>query len=277
MPLVTVIIPVYNRKDLLPRALLSVLKQSFKDFEVLVIDDGSTDGTGELPLLYSDPRIHFHRLGINYGVSKARNTGIQHSNGKWIALLDSDDEWAVDKLRDQLRWLSSNPQFQITQSKEIWIRNGKRVNPPVTHEKFQGDLFDESLNRCMVTPSSVIFSRGLINTVGGFNESLPACEDYDLWLRITSRFPVGLVPQYHLTRYGGHKDQLSSSIQMLDRFRIRSILQLLYHIPLTALQRKEAESICAQKAAIIAQGCLKRGNQNLYLRYQSIARSFDFQ
>lgn len=276
MPLVSVIIPVFNRKELLVRALTSVLKQRFRDFEILVIDDGSSDGIAELPLLYSDARIHYHRLDINYGVSKARNTGIHYSKGTWIALLDSDDEWAAHKLSDQLQWLRDNPTFQITQSREIWVRNGKRVNPPATHEKFQGDLFKESLNRCMITPSSVIFHRDLAAITGGFNESLPACEDYDLWLRITSRYPVGLVPEYHLTRYGGHQDQLSSTIEILDRFRIRSILQLLYHSPLTEEQRKNAESVCARKAAIIAEGCLKRGNQNLYLRYQSIARSFDF-
>jgi glycosyltransferase involved in cell wall biosynthesis len=276
MPLVSVIIPVFNRKDLLHRALRSVLKQRFRDFEVLVIDDGSIDGVSELPLLCSDTRIQYHRLDINSGVSKARNTGIHHSKGTWIALLDSDDEWTADKLADQMQWLKNNPAFKITQSREIWVRNGKRVNPPATHEKFQGDLFKESLNRCMITPSSVIFHRDLITIAGGFNESLPACEDYDLWLRITSRFPVGLVPEYHLTRYGGHQDQLSSAVEILDRFRIRSILQLLYHSPLTEEQRKSAESVCARKASIIAQGCLKRGNQNLYLRYQSIARSFGF-
>jgi glycosyltransferase involved in cell wall biosynthesis len=271
MPLISVIIPVFNRKELLPRALLSVLKQSFTDFELIVVDDGSTDGVEELPILTSDPRIQYIKLDSNYGVSKARNTGISHSSGKWIALLDSDDEWTVNKLKKQLLWLRANPSFRITQSKEIWIRNGKRVNPPSTHEKFQGDLFSVSLQRCMITPSSVIFDRELFFECGPFNESLPACEDYDLWLRITCRYPIGLVPEFHLTRYGGHQDQLSSIIPILDRYRIRSILQLLYHSQLTPQQRSDAISICTQKASIIADGCLKRGNQNLYLRYQSIA------
>lgn len=273
MILVTVILPLYNRKELLPRALNSVLKQSYRNLEILVIDDGSTDGAGELPILNQDPRIRFIRLETNCGVSKARNVGIASAQGSWIALLDSDDEWAPEKIEQQLRWLNSNPSFKITQSREVWIRNGTRVNPPATHEKIGGDLFNESLSRCMVTPSSVVFSKKLIDDIGGFNESLPACEDYDLWLRISSRFPIGLVPEYHLKRYGGHPDQLSSTVPMLDRFRIRSILQLLYHTPLTAEQRTEATRVCAQKASIIALGALKRGNQELFTRYNAVVES----
>ncbi|HEX2955606.1 MAG TPA: glycosyltransferase family 2 protein [Chitinispirillaceae bacterium] len=271
MTLVSVIIPLHNRKELLPRALNSVLKQSYRDLEILVIDDGSTDGAGDLPILKQDQRIRYLRLDTNYGVSKARNAGIANAHGSWIALLDSDDEWVPRKIEQQLQWLKFNPSFLITQSRELWIRNGQRVNPPATHEKSGGDLFTESLKRCMITPSSVIFSKDLVDEIGCFNESLPACEDYDLWLRVTSRYPVGLVPEYHLKRYGGHSDQLSSSVPMLDRFRIRSILQLLYHSPLTEEQRAEASWVCAQKASIIAQGCLKRGNQNLYVRYKAIA------
>lgn len=270
MVLVSVIIPVFNRKELLPRALNSVLQQSYHNLEILVIDDGSTDGVGELPLLFQDMRVRYIRLETNCGVSKSRNTGIANAKGSWIALLDSDDEWVPQKIDKQLRWVKTNPTFQITQSREIWIRNGIRVNPPVTHEKIGGDLFNESLSRCMVTPSSVIFRKELIEEVGGFNESLPACEDYDLWLRIASRYPVGLVPEYHLRRYGGHHDQLSSTVPMLDRFRIRSILQLLHNSPLTAEQRTKASRVCIQKASIMAQGCLKRGNHELFERYNAI-------
>jgi glycosyltransferase involved in cell wall biosynthesis len=273
MGLVTVIIPLYNRKELLPRALNSVLKQSYRNLEILVIDDGSTDGVEELPILNQDQRIRFIRLDTNCGVSKARNIGIANAQGSWIALLDSDDEWIPVKIEQQLQWLKSNPSFKITQSREIWIRNGKRVNPPVTHEKIGGDLFKESLTRCMVTPSSVVFSKEFIDEIGGFNESLPACEDYDLWLRISSRYPIGLVPEYHLKRYGGHSDQLSSTVPLLDRFRIRSILQLLYHAPLTAEKRTEASRVCVQKASIIAQGALKRGNHELFMRYNAIVES----
>jgi glycosyltransferase involved in cell wall biosynthesis len=273
MILVSVIIPLYNRKELLPRALNSVLKQSYRNLEILVVDDGSTDGVGELSIINQDPRIRFIHLDTNCGVSKARNVGIANSTGSWIALLDSDDEWVPAKIEQQLQWLKSNPSFKITQSREIWIRNGKRVNPPATHEKTGGDLFNASLLRCMVTPSSVIFCKELIDEVGGFNESLPACEDYDLWLRISSRYPIGLVSEYHLKRYGGHFDQLSSMVPLLDRFRIRSILQLIYHAPLTQEQRTEASRVCTQKASIIAQGALKRGNQELFTRYNAVVES----
>ena len=274
MVLISVIIPAYNRKALLPRALSSVLSQRLNDFEVIIIDDGSNDGTDTLELLRSDHRIRYCKKHQNYGVSKARNTGIQLSTGKWIALLDSDDEWTPDKLHQQIEWLNKNSSFQIAQSKEIWIRNGQRVNPPISHEKFQGDLFEASLKRCMITPSSVIFTRELIEIVGGFNESLPACEDYDLWLRITCNHLIGLVPQFHLRRFSGHADQLSSSIPILDRFRIRSLLELLHSGKLSLEQKKSVHKNLHKRANIVAQGNLKRGNQELYLRYLNISRSY---
>lgn len=274
MPLISVIIPVYNRRELLPRALESVLNQSHTDLEIIIIDDGSTDGTSELDLLSSDKRISLHRLPFRSGVSKARNEGVLRARGEWLAFLDSDDEWLKEKLALQMRWISAHTDIKIMQTKEIWIRNGTRVNPPQTHEKFEGDLFEAGLDRCMITPSSVILSRKLFDRVGGFNESLPACEDYDLWLRICLSNRVGLIDEYLLIRYGGHIDQLSSNVMILDRFRIRSILQLLEHKELHNTQRAHAVTTLVKKATLVANGYLKRGNQDLYERYISISRRF---
>lgn len=273
MPFLSVVIPVFNRRELLRRAIQSVLKQTFKDFELIVVDDGSTDGVEGLDEL-REPGVKFLRLEENGGVSRARNRGVELSGGEWICFLDSDDLWMPRKLEKQVRWTKSNPDFRILQSKEIWIRNGKRVNPPSTHEKSAGDLFEASLDRCMITPSSVMMQRSLFEECGRFDESLPACEDYDLWLRISCRYPVGLVNEYLLYRYGGHPDQLSSSVMGLDRFRIKSLLRLLTHEELSEKQRELARKTLVKKAQIVANGYMKRGNLENYERFQSVVKAW---
>lgn len=273
MPLVSIIIPVFNRKKLLERAIQSVLKQSFEDSELLVVDDGSDDGTQNLPVL-NESKISYIRLEENSGVSKARNIGVKNSSGEWIAFLDSDDEWLSQKLEKQIDWCRENPQFQIVQTQELWIRNGKQVNPPMAQQKFQGDLFAASLQRCIITPSSVLLKRTLFEKSGGFNETFPVCEDYDLWLRITCQKQIGLLDHYLLKRYGGHSDQLSSSMMGMDRFRIRSMLELLRSNLLNDIQVKLLRIVLSRKALIVANGYLKRGNETLYEKYRHIAEAF---
>jgi glycosyltransferase involved in cell wall biosynthesis len=275
MPLVSVIIPTYNRATLLPRAVESVLSQTFRDFECIIVDDCSDDGMNTHgSVTTAGPALRYVRLPAHCGVSTARNTGVGHSCGQWLAFLDSDDEWHPEKLERQIAWLSRNPGIRIFQTKEFWIRHGKRVNPPKTHEKPEGYIFEQSLKRCMITPSSVMIERGLFSETGGFNESLRACEDYDLWLRITCRQPVGLVKEYLLTRYGGHADQLSSAVMGLDRFRIRSLLDLLAGALLTPQQELLVKKELVKKATIVANGFLKRGNTVCHERYKRIAEQY---
>lgn len=270
MPYVSVIIPTYNRKNVLERAINSVLTQTFTDYELIVVDDGSDDGTLDLEIIKKRKSLIYYRFSLNNGVSRARNFGVNHSKGKWIAFLDSDDEWMPQKLEIQTKWIKKNPEYRIVQTNEIWIRNGKQVNPPRTHHKFQGNLFDASLQRCMITPSSVMIERELFNEVGGFNESIPACEDYDLWLRICCKESVGLVNEKLLKRYGGHPDQLSSSVMGLDRFRIRSLMGLLLDKSLSEQKRVMVSNMLEKKARIVANGYLKRGNIKLYERFISV-------
>lgn len=270
MPSVSVIIPVHNRRALLERAMDSVARQSFGDFECIVVDDASDRPCDDLPG-FADSRFTCLRLSCRSGVSRARNEGVKRSSAPWIAFLDSDDVWMTHKLLRQIEWTRRNPCFKIVQCREIWIRNGVRVNPPKTHEKRQGDLFAESLERCMITPSSVMLRRGLFYDMDGFNESLPACEDYDLWLRICVHYPVGLVDEYLLVRYGGHDDQLSSSVAVLDRFRIRALLGLLHRGELTVRQESLVRKQLIKRASVCAQGYGRRGNRERYEQYRTIA------
>ncbi|MFW6115018.1 MAG: glycosyltransferase family 2 protein [Thermodesulfobacteriota bacterium] len=260
MPLVSVIIPTYNRSEKLIRALSSVLTQTFHDYEVIVVDDGSTDDTPNVIGPYL-PRVHYVRKPLNTGVSAARNRGIQCASAPWVAFLDSDDYWLEDKLSAQVEYIKRNPDTVACQTEEIWIRNGRRINPRKQHRKPSGDIFGQSLRLCLVSPSSVMLKRSLLNQTGLFDENLPAAEDYDLWLRIACRYSVHLIPKELVVKEGGHKDQLSRAVIGIDRFRIRAIVKLLERGVLTDAQRDQALNELRIKCAIYGQGCLKRGRQ----------------
>lgn len=257
-PEISVIIPAYNRCELLRKAVLSVLEQSWRNFELLIVDDGSEDNTPSLKGL--DPRIrYFHQT--NKGVSSARNLGISQAKAPWIAFLDSDDYWHKDKLREQLAFHEQRPEIRISQTEEIWIRNGIRVNPMKKHAKTDGDLFQRSLEACVISPSSVMLSKELLLEMNGFDESFPVCEDYELWLRVTAKYPAGLIRKLLITKTGGHADQLSRSRPGFDWYRIQAIAKLLKDHSLSPKQRALCLAELKKKADIYIKGCLKRNKQ----------------
>ena len=253
-PLISVIVPTYNRAWALGEALDSVLAQTYPAVELIVVDDGSTDETPDLLARYGDD-LRVLTLE-NGGVSQARNHGISASTGEFIAFLDSDDRWLPDKLAEQAAFFKATPEALICQTEEIWIRNGKRVNPCKHHKKPSGDIFEASLHLCLVSPSAVMMRRSLLEDVGLFDESLPACEDYDLWLRIACRYPVYTTPSPLVVKHGGHDDQLSKT-PLLDRFRIQSLVRLLESGSLSAAQADAARAVLEKKGRIYAGGCRK--------------------
>jgi len=256
-PLISVIIPTFNRAAWVREAIDSVLAQTFQDFELIVVDDGSTDTTGEGLIPYGD------RLSTIYqtrqGVSAARNRGLEMAAGEWLAFLDSDDLWLPQKLETQVDFLNRNPQAEICQTDEIWIRHGRRVNPREKHRKPSGDIFAPSLTLCLVSPSAVMLKKSLLKEVGFFDRSLPACEDYDLWLRISCRKPVFLIEEPLVVKRGGHPDQLSRCLPSLDRYRIQSLGKLLDSGLLSPHQYGLAWQELNRKCRIYGHGCLKRG------------------
>lgn len=254
-PLVSVIIPTYNRAALVAQAVASVTAQTFRDFEIVVVDDGSTDNTVEALAPWDDIRIL--RQPRRQGVAAARNLGATAARGEWLAFLDSDDLWLPEKLARQMAYLADQPGLLMCQTDETWVRRGVRVNKPVSHEKVAGRIFLDSLKRCMVSPSAVVLHRRLLLDHGGFDEDLPAAEDYDLWLRLTWRFEVGLVDEPLIIKRGGHADQLSAQWG-LDRFRIRALVKLLREADLPEPYARAARRTLAVKCAIYAQGCEKR-------------------
>lgn len=255
-PLVSVILPTYNRAAWVAEAVDSVLSQEGAAFELIVVDDGSSDQTPQVLAAYGD-RLRVLRLERG-GVSRARNRGVAASRGELLAFLDSDDLWQPGKLADQVVFMAAHPEIDICQTEEIWVRNGRRVNPRRRHRKTAGMFFERSLELCLVSPSAVMMRRRLFEVFGGFDEALPACEDYDLWLRIGCRHAVGLIEAPLVVKRGGHADQLSR-MPGLDRYRIRAIAKLLKAGVLNPGQRAAALAVLNAKCRIYAAGCRKRG------------------
>ena len=263
---VSIIIPTFNRGWIIKAAIDSVLAQNFNDYELIVVDDGSTDNTSDLLATYAEQITCIQQK--NRGVSAARNTGIRASHGSLIAFLDSDDYWLPGKLSIQTAFFNANPEAAICQTEEIWVRNGLRVNPKKKHAKPSGDIFERSLSLCLVSPSAVMLRRELFDDVGLFDETLPACEDYDMWLRISCRYPVHLIDTPLIIKNGGHPDQLSRQTG-LDKYRIRSLLGLIQSGRLSPVQRSQAVNVLGKKCRIYAEGCRKRGREDeadYYLR-----------
>ncbi len=255
-PLVSVIIPTYNRAWCLLTAVNSVLAQEYRPQELIVVDDGSTDETASLlaHLIESGKIKYIHQE--NKGVSAARNCGITNSQGELIAFLDSDDEWLAGKTDAQVNYFHKNPTAVLVQSQEYWFRGGKRVNPRRHHQKRGGDIFLESLELCLISPSAVMLRRSLLDEIGLFDESLPAAEDYDLWLRILSKYPAGLIDEYLVIRRGGRTDQLSAA-HSLDRWRCQSLSKLL-KLDLSPERRTKVEEVLKRRREIYQAGLAKR-------------------
>jgi glycosyltransferase involved in cell wall biosynthesis len=255
-PAVSVIIPTYNRGWCLREAIDSVLSQEFTDYELIVVDDGSTDDTRTILDSYGQDIIVLTQA--NQGVSAARNRGIAESRAQLVAFLDSDDLWLPQKLNRQVEFFKSNPDALICQTEETWVRNGLRVNPKKRHQKLSGMIFEPSLDLCLISPSAVMIRKSLFDAVGVFDESLPACEDYDLWLRVSCRYPIYLIDEPLIIKRGGHPDQLSRAAG-LDKYRIQSLLKLIDSGQLSERQTQAAVRTLKDKCAIFAQGCRKRG------------------
>jgi glycosyltransferase involved in cell wall biosynthesis len=274
MAAVSVIIPTFNRAVKTARAVASVLYQRFADYEIIVVDDGSTDRTKEVLRQFKDPvNLVFHKT--NRGVSAARNTGITASTAPMVAFLDSDDYWLPEKLSVQTAFFDENPHAMICQTEENWVRNGRRANPRKRHLKPSGDVFAPSLELCLVSPSAVMLKRSLLEEVGVFDERLPACEDYDLWLRIACRYPVYLIRQSLVVKEGGHEDQLSARFSGMDRFRIEALVKLLRESPLSADQEAAAVRELQRKCRIYGNGCRKRGKNAEAAHYLNLSSNFE--
>ncbi len=263
---VSVIITTYNRRSFLREAVQSVLNQRYEDREIIVVDDGSTDGSFDvvtgLPLRYVWKE--------NGGVSSARNLGIGLARGEYLAFLDVDDLWKKEKLRIQIEMMKGT-QYALSYTDEIWLRNGQRLNQKKQHRKYSGDIYEKCLPLCIISPSSVLIKKEVFSTVGLFDESLPVCEDYDLWLRICCRYPVLFIREPLIIKQGGHPDQLSRSYEVMDKYRITALLKVLGSGFLSEPQRLSTLDELRRKCVVVGKGAEKRGKTEDACYYLNLA------
>lgn len=269
---ISVVITTYNRASLLERAIESVLAQSRPANEIIVVDDGSTDETQHL--------IETNYSQINYiqqtnkGVSTARNTGINNTDCNWICLLDSDDSWQPDKLEKQIQALTDNPDYLMCHTNETWYRNGQVLNQGKKHEKRGGYIFQHCLPLCAISPSSVIINKQIFDDVGLFDENLPACEDYDMWLRICCKYPVLFLDAALTNKYGGHEDQLSRKHWGMDRFRIIALQKIIEPNNLNETDRQAAINMMLNKIALFLKGAEKHGKNDYCEKFEALSKQY---
>ncbi len=217
---VSVVIPTYNRSKLVCEAIESVLAQTYKADEIIVVDDGSTDNTKDvISELYGDVIVIRQK---NMGVSSARNNGVYASSNNLVAFLDSDDTWHKDKLKHQLKL---HKECKASFTDEVWIKDNNKINIPKKFDKTNG-LYEKSLNYCLIAPSSVIIEKTLFLRLGEFDESLKVCEDYDLWLRVFKESKFCFCNEKLLNKRSISSDQLSFNNDNLDKYHIQSLEKL---------------------------------------------------
>lgn len=276
--MISVIIPTHNRASFLSEAIHSVLNQDiFEDrhrsypFEFWVVDDGSTDETGEVVRSFGEKVKYFYQR--HQGVSAARNQGLRLSSGAFIAFLDSDDLWMTNKMRAQMSFLEAYPKRMACYTEEVWIRNGVFANPKKKHRKYSGRIFDKVLPLCLLSLSSALFRRDVFEVIGNFDENLPACEDYDLGIRLAHRFPIHLIDHPLIVKRGGHEDQLSRQFWGMDRFRVYALEKAL-KLDLTPEQERLVREEIVKKCRILIQGFQKRNKREEERRYLSLIRKY---
>ncbi len=221
------------------------------------MDDGSSDGTFEEN--YGE-KTAVSRLERNKGVSYARNHGVKRATAEWVAFLDSDDEWLPQKLEKQMEYASRHPQYPLIHCNEIWLKKGKILHQKKKHKKQGGRIFIPSVQLCCVSPSSALIKNSLFREVGLFREDFPVCEDYELWLRITSRYEAGFLDEPLLIKHGGHGDQLSQKYTGMDYWRIKALSPYLKDKNLSAEERQAVRRTMIKKAKILLSGYEKHKN-----------------
>lgn len=262
--LVDVVIPTYNRAHVMKKAIESVLNQSYSNFILHIVDDGSTDETAVFLQEYSThPKVKLYHQS-NAGVSSARNLAALNSKAEWISFLDSDDEWLPTKLEEQMSFLKHHPTCRFLHSEELWIRNGVRVNPKLKHQKNNDNIFVRSLDFCLISPSTVIMRRDLFVEHNGFDNKFVVCEDYDLWLKILANEDVGFISNPLVIKHGGHADQLSTKFVAMDYWRIKSLVNLYKAQSLNEEKKEQIKNVLLKKSELLLKSYIKYQNQKSF-------------
>lgn len=272
----SVVIPTYNRLRLVTEAVRSVLAQEgFDEYEIVVVDDGSTDGTAEALRAMNAGRLRVVEIAHSGLPGFARNRGVERSRGRYVAFLDSDDVWKPRKLAVQTAFLDARPEQDIVHTREVWLRNGKEVSQKGQRHTRSGDVFRDSLVKCVLGPSTVMMRRRLYVETGGFREDLEIAEDYEYWLRITAARPVGYIDEPLTVKRAGHGDQLTDKYGHIEYFRIAALRDLVDQGIFTGERRSAAVAELARKCRIYAAGARKRGRTDEADVYEATADHYE--
>ncbi len=255
---ISVVIPTYNRANLIVRTINSILNQTVRVDEIIVIDDGSTDNTKEL--LSALPITYIYQE--NNGVSSARNNGIKKSQYSWIAFCDSDDIWHPNKIEEQIKFHKQYQDILISHTNEIWKFNEKIIKQKRYQSKPSGYCFIDNLDSCKIGASTLIIHKSILDDIGLFDENLVACEDYDLWLRILLKYKLGLCQEALITKIAGHRGQLSFETPLMDTFRIKALQK-----HLNCEFKDEVKRELTKKIDILIKGAIKHNNIELLNKY----------
>ncbi|MFO8053073.1 MAG: glycosyltransferase [Candidatus Omnitrophota bacterium] len=275
-PFFSIIIPTYNRKHFLKIAIDSVLNQTFDNYELIIVDDGSTDYTKNFIKSYKTPKLRYY-YQQNQGPASARNLGVVKAKGEFICFLDSDDRYRKNKLKITSQYIKDNPEYKIFHSEEIWYRNNKFLSQKKVHKKPTGFIFENATKLCSVSISTAAIKKEVFGKIGNFDKNLLACEDYDFWLRATLRYPVYLIPKVLTIKEGGHKDQQSKKYPGMDKFRIYALDKLLQTKNLKKNQYQAAYQQLKTKCLICIKGSEKRNKTEEIKKYQKILNKYSLQ
>jgi len=278
-PFFSVIIPAYNREKFLKIALTSVLAQTFDDYEIIVVDDGSTDETRKmLEGLRTWGTGHGEKIKYIYqenkGPAAARNAGVKQAEGKFICFLDSDDRFRENKLKVTYEYIKKYPQCKIFHTEEIWYKDGALLPQKIYHKKPSGSVFGNSVKICSIGTSTAVIKKDIFTEIGFFDENLPTCEDYEFWLRATNKHKVLLIPDYLTIKQSGHPGQLSFKYEAMDTFRIYALKKILESNELTKDNFKIAADELKRKCEIFVRGALKRGKIKEVEYYRALVEKF---
>lgn len=272
IPLVSVIIPVYNRFEMAKEAVSSVIGQTYRNLEVIIVDDGSIDMTSTLAVYFGDDlRVKYLKIKHNGMPGFVRNKGVEISSGKYLAFLDSDDLWVDSKLEKQIGFMENNSTYKVVHTREAWVRNGKTISQSGFNHKRFGNIFSDALVKCILGPSTIMLEKDLYIKLGGFRDDLEIAEDYELWLRLTDSNNIGYIDEPLITKRAGHVGQLSEKYGQIEIFRIRGLQKLVEQNYFKNGNQQQAENELAKKCRIYAAGCKKRNKIEEAEIYESIA------
>lgn len=250
--LISIIIPTYNRLELLKRAIASIEDQTYTNYELIIVDDASTDATKDY-LLECEHEVL--TLSSNQGVSYARNRGVSLAKGEYIAFLDSDDVWHENKLWEQVAFHQQNSEVKCSFGTERWFRHDQEVKRPKKYEAPSVVNFEDLLEFTFIGPSSIMIDTQLFHDLKGFDESLAVCEDFDLWLRLSVHTPMHLASDVVINKHAGDFEQLSASVLSLEPYRVEALLK--------HREDSRAKEMIEKKLAIIKKGAEKHQNKEL--------------